>query len=474
MSLSNSSLSSRLWLVLAIAMLPLLGLTINDYIHERQNTFSGIEKNARLILQGAQIEEQAAQRDVHQILTMFGRANEMDSLDPEACNGLTRRLVSTYQDFSNLGAVSPAGDVFCAAISSPAPINVSERLWFQESLTSQGLTNGQFVVGKMSGKPGITFGMPLRDGEGKLRATLFVASGINWFDRLAKTYQLPEGWASVLIASDGSVLSRHPNPGQWRGKQFPDDARLRLLMALRDGKDKIEMIGVDGIERLFFLNPLKIANQQLIVAVAVPTSQTLTPINHAFWLRLIFLVALTLLSILTARIYLYKLIERWVGNLVRATGDLAHGDLARRVSAAGIPRELALLNERFNEMAKALQAREKQFLLDHHAIQTLYDQRSTQLAALKVAEEGLRRLSTAVEQSPVSIVITDLDAKIVFVNEAFTQVSGYSAQEVIGQNPKILKSGETAAGTYDELWPALLAGNTWRIREPAQGWHPLH
>ena len=81
---------------------------------------------------------------------------------------------------------------------------------------------------------------------------------------------------------------------------------------------------------------------------------------------------------------------------------------------------------------------------------------------LQTAEEGLRRLSAAVEQSPASIVITDLDANIIFVNEAFTKASGYTAQEAIGQNPRILQSGETAPETYLDMWPTLLAGNVWR------------
>jgi PAS domain S-box-containing protein len=77
------------------------------------------------------------------------------------------------------------------------------------------------------------------------------------------------------------------------------------------------------------------------------------------------------------------------------------------------------------------------------------------------AEEGLRRLSTAVEQSPASIVITDLDANIIFVNQAFTEASGYTAQEVLGKNPRILQSGDTPPETYADMWPTLSAGQVW-------------
>jgi PAS domain S-box-containing protein len=95
---------------------------------------------------------------------------------------------------------------------------------------------------------------------------------------------------------------------------------------------------------------------------------------------------------------------------------------------------------------------------------------------LQTAEEGLRRLSTAVEQSPASIVITDLKAKIIFVNEAFTKASGYTAAEAIGQNPSILQSGETPPETYRDMWPTLLAGKAWRgefINQRKDGSHYL-
>lgn len=78
------------------------------------------------------------------------------------------------------------------------------------------------------------------------------------------------------------------------------------------------------------------------------------------------------------------------------------------------------------------------------------------------AEEGLRRLSTAVEQSPASIVITDLKANIIFVNQAFTDASGYGEQEVLGKNPRILQSGETPRDTHRELWSKLASGRVWR------------
>jgi diguanylate cyclase (GGDEF)-like protein/PAS domain S-box-containing protein len=80
----------------------------------------------------------------------------------------------------------------------------------------------------------------------------------------------------------------------------------------------------------------------------------------------------------------------------------------------------------------------------------------------KLAEHSLLQLSLAVEQSPSSIVITDLDGNIEYVNTRFTEVTGYSLAEVIGKNPRILQSGKTDIATYKEMWAALTRGEIWR------------
>lgn len=77
------------------------------------------------------------------------------------------------------------------------------------------------------------------------------------------------------------------------------------------------------------------------------------------------------------------------------------------------------------------------------------------------ADETFRKLSKAVEQSPSTVVITDLDGNIEYVNKAFELETGYSASEVIGENPRILKSGKTPQSVYEDLWHHLKSGDNW-------------
>jgi two-component system sensor histidine kinase/response regulator len=79
----------------------------------------------------------------------------------------------------------------------------------------------------------------------------------------------------------------------------------------------------------------------------------------------------------------------------------------------------------------------------------------------RTAEEQLRKLWLAVEQSPNSIVITDTEAHIEYVNQAFVDSTGYSREEALGHNPRLMDSGQTPKNTYRELWAALTRRKTW-------------
>ena len=66
------------------------------------------------------------------------------------------------------------------------------------------------------------------------------------------------------------------------------------------------------------------------------------------------------------------------------------------------------------------------------------------------------------EQSPASVVITDIKGNIQYVNKKFATITGYTSEEVIGKNPRILKSGFTSAIDYGNLWKQITSGQEWR------------
>lgn len=79
----------------------------------------------------------------------------------------------------------------------------------------------------------------------------------------------------------------------------------------------------------------------------------------------------------------------------------------------------------------------------------------------RIIEDEIRKLSRAVEQSSSAIMITNTSGNIEYANPYFYYMTGYSAEEILGRNPRILKSGETSAEEYSNLWKTISSGNVW-------------
>ena len=141
--------------------------------------------------------------------------------------------------------------------------------------------------------------------------------------------------------------------------------------------------------------------------------------------------------------------------------------------------ELGQLMEGFNYLLQAIRERE-QALRESMAMRSaeqakaLEIQHQARISALNMMENAiqakkeiesktadLKKLSLAVEQSTESILITDTQAHIEYVNEAFIQSSGYSREELLGKSPSILRSPKTPSAVYEDMWKTIKNGDAW-------------
>jgi len=95
-------------------------------------------------------------------------------------------------------------------------------------------------------------------------------------------------------------------------------------------------------------------------------------------------------------------------------------------------------------------------------LQSLTDGFNRMVSDISKNEQQLNKLSLAVEQSPITVVITDIKGNIEYVNPMFTRMTGYTNEEAAGQNPKILKSGKHKPEFYKQLWDTISSGKKWR------------
>ena len=120
--------------------------------------------------------------------------------------------------------------------------------------------------------------------------------------------------------------------------------------------------------------------------------------------------------------------------------------------------ELGLLVSAFNKMLDQIEQRDQQLRLHRSQLEGQVTSRTSELS---MANARLKLQVAALEAAANSIVITDLNGTIVWTNPALSKLSGYSASEVLGKNPRLLQSGKTSRTFYERMWTTITSGNVW-------------
>lgn len=431
---SPTSLHQRLWVVIGLACLPLLLFTFADYHQRRQEAINQLKSEVDNMLRAARVAEDASQRNLLQNFHIMARSDNLLSLESENCSALARRLLQSMPDLDDLGAARPDGQLFCSAQPLPPnrPVHVADRSWFQDAHADAGMTEGDFIISRTTARPSMVFGYPVRDASGQLLAVLYASLTSGRFDNLMRQLQLPDGWNALILSTDGALLAYYPI-SQAPAQPRPEHSQA-FVQALKQGQRLAELTGLDGQLRMYGVSRLHIAKTSIVVAMGAPLDRSRGQIDREFALRLLALLLLTLLSMLLARYYIYALLEAWVQRTSELLRRLGSGHWEARQSSRADVRELQHIEDGIHHMAAMLQRR----------------------------ESDLRRLSTAVEQSPVAMMITDPQANIQYVNPAFERTTGYNRAEVQGRNPNLLNHGHTPSATHQTMWQTLQAGQIWR------------
>ncbi|MBK7899679.1 MAG: PAS domain S-box protein [Azonexus sp.] len=558
-------LRSRLWLLIAVAVLPLVVFALLSYREQRTAAVAAVEDDIRQLVRTARVEESRAIDHSRDILRILARSEDLRELDPGQCQGIARRLLQTQSDYLNFGAALPDGTLFCSGLPFSPPMAVGDRSWFREAVSRRELSLGGFIQGRISGKPALAFGYPLVAEDGRVRAVLFASLSFAWLERIARAVQPPEGWTVQIADRRGNVLARYPDGARWVGKTMPE-ARLAEHLAKAPLEGVVELHGCDGGACYYGVAPLASSRDELYLVVGAARSVALAEAEERLRTHLLLLAAIALGSAFLARGLLQRSFLGWAERLTATARRFGGGEQSARIDHPSTILELKEVDDTFNAMADSVvsaeavlrKAQERYERIAATVPGVLYEYLSDpggggrftyfsprceeifecsadalvsdrdlawgmvhpddvrglrreeleanrlgrpfqaevriitpsgrcrwiQLAARRgghfeggsalwsgvildvserrKAEATLRKLYLAVEQSPLSIVITDDQANIEYVNEAFERASGYSAEKVLGRNARLQASGATPAETYRDLWAHLRAGRMWQ------------
>jgi len=355
---SFSSLRLRLVLLVLLAVIPALGLMLYTNLEQRRLETVQAQADAQRLARLASTQQQQLIEGVRQLLIALAQLPEVRSGDAAACTSLMTSLLKQYPLYANLGVIELDGNVFCSGVPLTSPINVADRIYFQHALETSGFSVGDYQIGRATGKATVNFGYPVLDDAGQPEAVAFVALDLAWLNRLATEAQLPPDSVFVVVDRLGTILVRYPDPEKWVGQTLPEAPVFKAILA-QPGAQTADVVGVDGIARLYAFAPLSSsAKSGVYVSIGLSKAVIFAEADRLLARNLIGLGLVTLLALMVAWVAGDLFILRRINALLSATRRLSAGDLSARTGVPPGAGELNQLAQAFDEMAAALEQRE--------------------------------------------------------------------------------------------------------------------
>lgn len=371
---SLTSLRSRAISLVFLAILPLLALTLYLYFDQRNRAVAEVQRDELVTARNLAALQETLLRNTRQLLTTLARLPVVQRRDRDGCAALFAGLLEQNPSYAIIGAADPEGRVFASAPAAPAPVNITDRPFFQKAIRTRAFAVGEPLLGRISGKYNLPFAYPVMDENGRLQAVLYAGLDLEWLGNLLAKSDFPPTTALVLTDATGKVLFRYPDPLRYTGRMAP--APLIQPMATQV-EGVAEGVGLPGDVRLFAFARLSPPWQDLRLAIGLPKDLAITQVNRDLGRNLIWLGLVALLSLVAAWFGGNSFILQPVAKFLEVTRRLTGGDLTARTGPLYQAGELGQLAQTFDHMADSIQERDEK--LKQQVVEL--DERSAQLEA---------------------------------------------------------------------------------------------
>jgi len=292
--------------------------------------------------------------------------------------------------------------------------SATDRMYFQKILAGEPVVIGEPVYGRATGRWVVTIARPIEDASGKLRAVIAIGTSLEKFQR-ALTEKGVTGTVVRLVNESSVVISEGITGENDLGRELVTFEQGVRHIAPRDAAEVLRWS--DGVERI--TGSAGSQRTRWLVSLGLPMQSVLAPLKTRMAWSALFCFTALAVTLFIAWIFSGRTV-RPLRQLTRDAAILAEGDLGHRTGVRA-SHEIGQLANNFNRMASALEQREEE--------------------AKRTAEEVRQTkdtLAAVVDASPIAIVCTGLDRRIMLWNRAAEQIYGYSREDAVGQAIKIV------------------------------------
>jgi signal transduction histidine kinase len=364
-----SGLRSRILALVILVLIPAFGVVWFSYARLRERERREAEATVRQLARVIASDYREIVDESSRYLTLLAEVPAVRA-GSEYCQPILARLVARHALFANIATATPDGVLTCNTAGSPAGTRIGDRAYFRRALRAHGGLVGEFVVGRLTGRPIIVMALPVIDG-GNVVLVVTATIDLQRLSAAAQHAPLVPDAAAVLIDGRGVVLTRYPDPARWIGKQVGQTPLFTAVGSRPEGTAEVN--GLDGVRRIIGWTTLGrgVLDVPVHAVVGVPASFVYAAIVQIAAVGAMALMLVALVTVVAGLEIGHRFVIDPIDRLVEATSRLAGGDLRAQTDLPQEMGELSRLAQTFNTMASAVAERETQLRDQARRLQSL-------------------------------------------------------------------------------------------------------
>lgn len=201
------------------------------------------------------------------LLSFLAKSAPVNAGSAVECSNYVRQLLATNPQYTQLGAATPDGMLFCDSETPTRRLSVATSVFFSRAKREHTFVVGEYVIGGLTLSPSMGLAYPVLDESRTVRAVVVSTLRLSWLAQRFSEINIPVTGEMVVIDTGGNLLLRDPDASNWLGKNLANSALGTAMLTNLQGKG--EFAGADGEIRYYAFGSPRSSNKRLVVAVGI-------------------------------------------------------------------------------------------------------------------------------------------------------------------------------------------------------------